>query len=49
MEGQAAESPLDLIGTALQPSEIKPLLLPLDEREREVLRRRYGLDGDLPS
>ena len=29
---------------SLKPEEIERLLAPLDEREREVLRMRFGLD-----
>ena len=31
---------------ALSSAEIRQLLAPLDEREREVLRIRFGLNGD---
>jgi RNA polymerase sigma factor (sigma-70 family) len=42
-----ATSPFDEVAKALLPEEIDRLLQPLDEREREVLRLRYGLDrGD---
>src|SRR5207253_10150473 len=43
----SAPSPFDLVAQALLPAEIDRLLQPLDDREREVLRLRYGLDrGD---
>lgn len=32
-------------GRALSSEEIRQLLAPLDEREQEVLRLRFGLDG----
>jgi len=42
-----ATSPFEVVAQALLPEEIDKLLRPLDEREREVLRLRYGLDrGD---
>ena len=34
--------------TALLPEEIAKLLGPLDEREREILRLRFGLDRGEP-
>jgi RNA polymerase sigma factor (sigma-70 family) len=40
-------SPFDAAADALLASEIEKLLSPLDEREREILRLRFGLDrGD---
>src|SRR5437879_3413832 len=42
-----AVSPFDEVAKALLPDEIDRLLRPLDDREREILRLRYGLDrGD---
>jgi len=44
----AAESPFEVAATALLPEEIARLLSPLDEREREILRLRFGLDRGEP-
>ena len=48
VEDRSAESPFEVAATALLPEEIKRLLLPLDEREREILTLRYGLDRGEP-
>ncbi len=48
VEDQSAESPFDLAAEVLLPSEIARLLAPLDERERDILRLRYGLDRGEP-
>ena len=45
VEDRSAESPFEVAATALLPEEIQRLLSPLDEREREILRLRFGLDG----
>ena len=43
----AAASPFDVVADGMLGGEIDKLLAPLDEREREILRLRYGLDrGD---
>jgi RNA polymerase sigma factor (sigma-70 family) len=43
----SASSPFDLVAEAMLGAEIEKLFQPLDEREREILRLRYGLDrGD---
>ncbi|MGH9076527.1 MAG: sigma-70 family RNA polymerase sigma factor [Acidimicrobiales bacterium] len=43
----SAPSPFDAVAEALLGPEIDKLLAPLDERERQILRLRYGLDrGD---
>ncbi len=43
----SAASPFDLVAESMLGSEIDKLLAPLDERERQILRLRYGLDrGD---
>jgi len=39
-----ALNPFDAAADALLPAEVERLLAPLDERERMVLRLRYGLD-----
>jgi RNA polymerase sigma factor (sigma-70 family) len=43
-----AESPFDAAALALLGDEIGKLLSPLDEREREILRLRFGLDRGEP-
>ncbi len=48
VEDRAAESPFEVAATTLLPSEITRLLSPLDEREREILKLRYGLDRGEP-
>ena len=45
VEDRSAESPFETAATALLPAEIQRLLAPLAEREREILRLRFGLDG----
>jgi RNA polymerase sigma factor (sigma-70 family) len=43
----SAPTPFDVVAESMLGSEIEKLLAPLDEREREILRLRYGLDrGD---
>ena len=44
VEDRSAESPFEMAATALLPDEIARLLAPLDEREREILKLRFGLD-----
>jgi len=39
-----AESPFEVAATTLLPAQIERLLAPLDEREREILKLRFGLD-----
>ena len=42
-----AATPFDIVADAMLAGEIDKLLAPLDDREREILRLRYGLDrGD---
>lgn len=48
VEDRTAESPFEVAATSLLPSEIIRLLAPLDEREREILRLRFGLDRGEP-
>jgi len=43
-----ATSPFEAVATALMSEEIDKLLKPLDDRERMVLRLRYGLDRGEP-
>jgi len=43
----ASPSPFDVVAAGMMSEEIDRLLQPLDDREREILRLRYGLDrGD---
>ena len=44
VEDRSAESPFEVAATALLPAEIEKLLAPLDERERQILALRFGLD-----
>ncbi|MHB8263811.1 MAG: sigma-70 family RNA polymerase sigma factor [Acidimicrobiales bacterium] len=44
VEDRSAESPFEVAAVALLPEEIDKLLAPLDEREREILKLRFGLD-----
>ncbi len=48
VEDRSAESPFAVAATSLLPEEINRLLSPLDEREREILRLRFGLDRGEP-
>jgi RNA polymerase sigma factor (sigma-70 family) len=48
VEDRSAESPFEVAATALLPDEINRLLAPLDEREREILKLRFGLDRGEP-
>ena len=43
-----AASPFDVVAGSLMADEVEKLLRPLDEREREILRLRYGLDRGEP-
>ena len=48
VEDRAAESPFDAASSALLPTEVARMLAPLDDREREVLTLRFGLDHGQP-
>jgi RNA polymerase sigma factor (sigma-70 family) len=48
VEDRSAESPFEVAATALLPAALARLLAPLHEREREILRLRFGLDGGEP-
>ena len=48
VEDRSAESPFEVAATALLPDEISRLLAPLDDREREILKLRFGLDRGEP-
>ena len=45
---QSAVSSFEAASVALLPAEIGRLLSPLDEREREILKLRFGLDRGEP-
>ena len=44
VEDPSAESPFEAASVSMLPEQITRLLAPLDPREREVLRLRFGLD-----
>jgi RNA polymerase sigma factor (sigma-70 family) len=48
VEDRSATSPFEAAATAILPYEIARLLDPLDDREREILRLRFGLDRGEP-
>ena len=48
VEARGAASPFEVAATSLLPDEIARLLAPLDEREREILKLRFGLDRGEP-
>ena len=48
VEDRSADSPFEVAATALLSEEISRLLDPLDEREREILKLRFGLDRGEP-
>ncbi len=48
VEDHGAASPFDVAAVAVLPDEVARLLAPLDEREREILRLRFGLDRGEP-
>ena len=48
VEDRSAESPFEVAATALLPDEIEKLLAPLDERERQILALRFGLERGEP-
>ncbi len=48
VEDRSADSPFEVAATSLLPEEISRLLAPLDEREREILKLRFGLDRGEP-
>lgn len=48
VEDRSVESPFEVAATALLPEEIARLLAPLDQREREILALRFGLDRGEP-
>ncbi len=48
VEDRSAASPFESAASSLLPDEISRLLAPLDEREREILKLRFGLDRGEP-
>jgi len=48
VEDRTAESPFEAAAGALLSEEVARLLAPLDEREREILKLRFGLDRGEP-
>ena len=48
IEDRGAESPFEAAAVALLPDQINRLLFPLDERERQILKLRFGLDRGEP-
>jgi RNA polymerase sigma factor (sigma-70 family) len=48
VEDRSAVSPFDAAAVAMLPDEVDRLLEPLDQREREILMLRYGLDRGEP-
>jgi RNA polymerase sigma factor (sigma-70 family) len=48
VEDRSAESPFEVAAAALLPAEIEKFLAPLDERERQILVLRFGLDRGGP-
>jgi RNA polymerase sigma factor (sigma-70 family) len=48
VEDRSAVSPFDAAAASLLSGEITKLLAPLDERERQILRLRFGLDRGEP-
>ena len=48
VEDRAAVSPFEVAAAALLPAALARVLAPLDEREREILTLRFGLDGGEP-
>jgi DNA-directed RNA polymerase sigma subunit (sigma70/sigma32) len=48
VEDHSAVSPFDAAAASILPSEVAKMLVALDERERGILRLRYGLDGGPP-
>ncbi len=48
VEDQNAVSPFEAAATALLSNEVAKMLLVLDQREREILQLRFGLDRGLP-
>ncbi len=48
VEDRSIDSPFEVAATTMLPEEIVRLLAPLDERERDILKLRFGLDRGEP-
>ena len=48
VQDRLAENPFEMAATTLLANEIEKLMAPLDEREREILALRFGLDRGEP-
>jgi len=48
VEDRSAGSPFEEAATSILPTEITRLLAPLDDREKEILKMRFGLDKGEP-
>jgi RNA polymerase sigma factor (sigma-70 family) len=48
VEDRSADVPFDVAASSMLPAEVEKLLSVLDEREREILRLRFGLDRGEP-
>jgi RNA polymerase sigma factor (sigma-70 family) len=48
VEDPSVDSPFEVAATALLPAALARLLAPLDEREREILKLRFGLERGEP-
>jgi RNA polymerase sigma factor (sigma-70 family) len=48
VEDRSADVPFDVAANSMLPAEVEKLLSVLDEREREILRLRFGLDRGEP-
>src|SRR5437764_4238378 len=48
IEDRSADVPFDVAANSMLPAEVEKLLSVLDEREREILRLRFGLDRGGP-
>ena len=49
VEDRSIDSPFDTAATTMLPNEIMRLLSPLDERERDILKLRFGSTGASPA
>jgi RNA polymerase sigma factor (sigma-70 family) len=48
VEDRSTDSPFEVVASSMLPDEVARLLEPLDDREREILRLRFGLDRGEP-
>jgi RNA polymerase sigma factor (sigma-70 family) len=49
VEDRGAESPFDAAARSMLPGEVEKILAPLDDRERRIIVRRFGLDTGEPA